>query len=250
MNTNGPLDRYISVSQQDVNRLLERGIPGEDIDLVYNAVDLSGLQIGGDREWLRERFGLPTDSIVAAAVGRLVWQKNHEMLIKAMKKAVAEVPWLVAVIIGTGELKAELEDQIRSLHLEKNVLLAGYLDRNEVLKVVKSSDMYVMPSRYEGTPIALLEAAFLGRPILATYAGGIPELVSDPEHALLFQPDDSEGMATGMVKIARDSGFAQALAERGQQHVREVFSLERQVQATWNAYQKAWARHQSHHPRG
>jgi len=241
--TNGPLDLYVTVSQQDRKHLLARRIPEDEIELIYNAVDLEGFGVEADPVWLRKRFSLPADSIICTAVGRLVWQKNHEMLVSAMKLAVAEVPQLVSVIIGSGELRSELEEQIRSLGLQRNVLLAGYLDRPEVLKIIKSSDVYAMPSRYEGTPIALLEAAALERPIVATYAGGIPELVRDREHALLFQPSDAEGVAAALVKLCRDRDYAMALAARGHRHIREKFSLETQVESTWNAYKKAWARH-------
>lgn len=247
LSTNQPLDLYVTVSQQDRNRLLERGISEENIELIYNAVDLAGLGIESDPVWLRERFGLPADSIVCTAVGRLVWQKNHEMLVAAMNKAVKKVPQLICLIIGAGELKNELEAQIHSLELERNVLLAGYLDRAEVLKIIKSGDIYVMPSRYEGTPIALLEAAALERPIIATYAGGIPELVQDQEHALLFQPGDEDGVADALVRLCQDRGYASALAARGHQHVKQTFNLEGQVEATWNAYERAWARHHSRH---
>jgi glycosyltransferase involved in cell wall biosynthesis len=243
--TNRKLDLYITVSKKDTKALVASKIPAEDIELVYNAVDIDAAAVERDPRWLREQFNLKPEAIVCTAVGRLVYQKNHEALVAAMRKAVNEVPELVCLIIGVGQNQAGLENQIRELGLQEHVFLLGYLDRQLVLKIIKSSDIYVMPSRYEGTPIALLEAAALGAPILATYAGGVPELVHDQEHALLVDHDDVENMARALVKLCRDREFASSMAGRAQQHVREVFSLERQLQATWSAYQKAWERHNS-----
>jgi glycosyltransferase involved in cell wall biosynthesis len=225
---------------------LESGIPEDDIELIYNAVDIDEAAVKADPEWLRRRFSLPAEALVCTAVGRLVSAKNHEVLINAMKQAVARVPGLCCVIIGVGEYRARLEEQITKLGLEEHIRLPGYLEREEVLTIIKSSDIYVMPSRYEGTPIALLEAAALGRPILATFAGGIPELVSDQDHAILVKHDDADGMAAALVKLSQDRAFATDLGSRAQKHIREVFSLENQVQSTWKAYEKAWGRHPGH----
>ncbi|MGE5248943.1 MAG: glycosyltransferase family 4 protein [Bacteroidota bacterium] len=244
--TNRALHLYITVSKKDERALLDSRIPGDDIVLIYNAVDIDPSNVKADPDWLRGKFGFPPDSIISTAVGRLVSAKNHRVLVSAMKQAVEQVPQLRCVIIGSGDHKALLEEQIRELGLEDHVCLAGYLEREEVLSIVKSSEIYVMPSRYEGTPIALLEAAALGRPILSTYAGGVPELVSDNEHALLVQPEDVDGMAAALVKLALDREYAAALGSQAQQHVRDTFSLERQVELTWQAYQKASKRHPSH----
>jgi glycosyltransferase involved in cell wall biosynthesis len=241
--TNRGLDLYITVSKKDTKALVESGIPAGEIELVYNAVDIDAESVERDPRWLREKFNLPEDSLVCTAVGRLVYQKNHEALVAAMRKAVDEVPNLVCLIIGVGQNQADLENQIRELGLEKHIFLLGYLDRQLVLKIIKSSDIYVMPSRYEGTPIALLEAAALGAPVLATYAGGVPELVRDQEHALLVESSDVDGMARALVKLCCEPEFAAAMAGRAQQHVREVFSLERQLHSTWSAYQRAWNHH-------
>jgi glycosyltransferase involved in cell wall biosynthesis len=244
--TNRKLDLYITVSQKDTDALVQSKVPENGIELIYNAVDIDEGSVARDPRWLREHFGLKPEAIVSTAVGRLVYQKNHETLVEAMQQAVKEVPELVCIIIGVGQNKEALEKQIEELGLQDHIQMPGYLDRQLVLKTIKSSDVYVMPSRYEGTPIALLEAATLGAPILATYAGGVPELVRDEEHALLVQPHDVDGMAKALVRLCKDREFAGVMARRAQQHVHEVFNVERQLNSTWRAYQKAWDKHNQH----
>ena len=185
LSTNQSLDLYITVSEKDRQSLLKSGLPEDIIELIYNAVDVNTSEIPGNGEWLRKKFDLPPDSIVCAAVGRLVPVKGYDILINAMQKIAAQVPQLVCLIVGEGQAGEELSGQIRAAGLEARVRLVGYYARQDAMSILKSSDIFVMPSRYEGTPIALLEAAALARPILASCTGGIPELVTHEEHALL-----------------------------------------------------------------
>lgn len=245
LSTNQNLDLYITVSEKDRQSLLKAGLPENAVELIYNAVDADPSEIPGDSQWLRQKFDLPPDAIVCTAVGRLVPVKGYDVLIGAMQKIAAEIPQLFCVIVGEGECKEELTEQIRAAGLEKHVRLAGYYARQDALAILKSSDIFVMPSRYEGTPIALLEAGALARPILASCTGGIPELATDGEHALLVAPGDPAALAQGLAKLSLDPSFAQTLGRNAQQRVQKIFNLETQVSATWNAYQKALDRHRT-----
>lgn len=243
LSTNRNLDLYITVSEKDRQSLLKSGLPEDAVELIYNAVDVNTSAIPGDGTWLRQKFSLPPDSIICTAVGRLVPVKGYDILIAAMQKIAAQVPQLVCLIVGEGQAKEELSAQIRAAGLEARVRLMGYYARPDAMSILKSSDIFVMPSRYEGTPIALLEAAALARPILASCTGGIPELVTHEEHALLVPTGDPDSLAQGLARLAQDRDYAQTLGQKAQQRVRQSFSLEAQVNATWNAYQKAIERH-------
>ena len=243
--TNQSLDLYITVSEKDRQSLLKSGLPESAIELIYNAVDVNISEIPGNGKWLRQKFDLPADSIVCTAVGRLVPVKGYDVLINAVQKIASEVPQLVCLIVGEGECREELSKQIRAASLEKRVRLLGYYARQDAMSILKSSDIFAMPSRYEGTPIALLEAGALARPILASCTGGIPELVTDEEHALLVPPGDPDALAQRLAKLALDRTYAQRLGQNAQQKVRQSFNLESQVRTTWNAYQKALDRHRA-----
>lgn len=245
--TNQTLDLYITVSEKDRQMLLEAGIPVEAIDLIYNTIDLDVAAIPGDAVTLKQEFDLPPQAIVATGIGRLVPQKGFDILIQAFARVASQVPDLYCLIIGTGEDETKLTEQIRAAGMERRIRLLGYQDRAKAMSILKSSDIFVMPSRYEGTPIALLEAAALARPILATCAGGIPELVTHDEHACLVPTHDPEALVEGFVKLAGDREYARRLGHSAQQRVKERFHPESQVRETWAAYEKALARH---HARG
>jgi glycosyltransferase involved in cell wall biosynthesis len=241
--TNQNLDLYITVSEKDRQMLLNSGIDADAIELIYNTIELDIAAISGDNVLLKKQFNLPPESIVFTGVGRLVPQKGFDILIEAFQKVASQIPQVHCLIIGEGEDKEKLSGQIRASGLENRIHLVGYQDRQNVLSIVKASDIFVMPSRYEGTPIALLEAAALARPILATCAGGIPELVTHEQHAYLVPTHDPAALAQGFVRLAQNRNYAQMLGENAQRRVSERFNPQTQLNETWAAYEKALARH-------
>ena len=241
--SNQSLELYITVSEKDRQALLKAGLPEEKVELIYNAVDTNLSAIRADLEWLRRNFDLPPEAVVCTAVGRLVPVKGYDVLVKAMQQIASQVPQLFCLIVGEGECREELSAQIQEVGLTDRVRLLGYYDREDALAILKSSDIFVMPSRYEGTPIALLEAAALARPILASATGGIPELVQHQQHAFLVPPNDPGALAQGLMKLTLDREYANSLGRKAQRRIEQTFNLDSQVNATWQAYQKALDRH-------
>lgn len=236
--TNFRLGGYIVVSET-VRDAVQAARKKSPIALIYNAVGLDVGLIEGDRQWLAETFGVPRESLVCLAVGRLVWAKGYEDLLDAMRIVVAEDSSLYCLVIGEGELRAGLEEKIRENNLGGRVILAGYRSRDVVLSALKASDIFVMPSRQEGTPIALLEAAAIGVPILASDCGGIPEMVSDGEQALLVPPGNPPMLAQALLRLAKSPELRNQLSQNAKAHVQQQFSLEAQARATLEMYQKS-----------
>jgi glycosyltransferase involved in cell wall biosynthesis len=238
--TSRKIDLYIAVSQQILQSLLKAGVPRESIALVPNAVELRQPPAAYDRHWLVNKFGFPPKATVFCAVGRLEWVKGFEDLILAFSRLAARFPDLCGLVIGEGSLYANLSSLISRRGLQDRIQLAGFRQHEEVLSIVKASNIFVMPSRSEGTPVALLEAAALGRPILASRVGGIPDLVEDGEHALLTPPGDIEALADALARLCQDSELAQRLGKKAQKRVARDFTVQAQASATQQAYCKAW----------
>jgi glycosyltransferase involved in cell wall biosynthesis len=244
LTTNRNLDLYITVSSADRRQLLEAGIPQGSIEWIPNAVEVDDASIATDRAgWMRS-FDLPEESFICCAVGRLVWAKGFEVLIEAIAQLAQKHPNLYCLIIGDGSHRVDLERQIDQASIQERIRLVGFRPPSETLAIVKSCNVFVMPSHSEGTPIALLEAAALGRPILASHVGGIPDLVSDGEQALLVPPGDVSALAAGLSRLIDDPQLATRLGTEAQRRVREDFSLQAMVEATTQAYRKAWTHRQ------
>jgi glycosyltransferase involved in cell wall biosynthesis len=241
LSTNSNLNLYITVSKNDQLALLRSNIASEKIELIYNAVNTVTQKIIKDSVELRNRYSIPASAIVCTSVGRLVPIKGFDVLIKAAQNLLEAQKNVYFLIVGDGESRKELEGYIKSAGLESRILLTGHQERDAVLSIVKSSDIFIMPSRYEGTPIALLEAGSLGIPIVATKVGGIPELVENQIHALLVPRDDPLALAGAVEKLITDKDLASSLANNALMRIQHHFNLETQFKNTWNAYRKALA---------
>lgn len=240
--TNFRLGGYIVVSET-VRDAVQAATSKPPVALIYNAIGLDADSIAGDRQWLIETFGLAREALVCLAVGRLVWAKGYEDLLDAMPQVMEEDSSIHCLVIGDGELRASLEEKILKNGLAGRVTLAGYRSRDVVLSALKASDIFVMPSRQEGTPIALLEAAAMGIPILASSCGGIPEVVSNEKQALLVPPGSPKMLAQALLRLAKDPELRIQLSQGARTHVRQRFSLESQAQATLEMYQKTMQKH-------
>jgi glycosyltransferase involved in cell wall biosynthesis len=140
------------------------------------------------------------------------------------------------VIAGEGELRPALERQIKDHRLEKHVFLTGF--RPDILSVHKAFDIFVMSSVTEGLGTSLLDAMACGKPIVATTAGGMPEVVVDGRTGLLVPPRDHEAMADAIVRLLRDESARRDMAAAGLARVRTRFSAERMVQDTLEVYRR------------
>jgi glycosyltransferase involved in cell wall biosynthesis len=140
------------------------------------------------------------------------------------------------VIAGEGELRPALERQIKDHHLEKHVLLAGF--RPDVLSLHKAFDIFVMSSITEGLGTSLLDAMAAGKPVVATRAGGIPEVVVHGETGFLVPPRDHGAMATAIVKLLKDEGLRRTMGEAGRTRACTMFSAERMVTNTLRVYER------------
>lgn len=236
--TNYKTDRYIAVSKSILDGLLDGGVPADMVDLVTNAVDVDESFLPNPK-WIRHEIGVPNDAILYVSVGRLVWAKGYEDLIRAFGQVLDLVPNAYAVILGDGELFQTLDRQIKQAGLTDRLLLHGFCDHRKVLDILKASDIFVMTSRSEGVPYALLEAAALGLPILATKCGGIPEVLTDQENALLVPVGDTIGISSGLVYLAENKKISGDLGSKARARIKSEFGLPAQIKATRSSYLKA-----------
>ena len=238
LGTNFSLDRYVVVSKSIFNALVRHRVDPSKIHLIYNAVDV-GIDIPSSRESLLAKLNIPVDSTLIATAGRFVWAKGFDDLVDAFRIVASEKPNVYCLIAGDGELFFEIKSRIETAGLKDRVILLGQLSRDEVYSLIKSCDVFVMSSRSEGTPMVLLEAASLKKPILATNVGGISELLKDEEECLLVPPGNLNAFAQGMIKILTEKKLSERMAQAAFLRVTRDFSVRNQVKDTLSAYAQA-----------
>jgi len=227
------VDLFLCASNAIQTMLIGDGVPAARTMTVYDGVDLEHIA-AAPRLDVHAELWLPRGAPVVGNVAALVPHKGHRYLIKAAATVARQVPEARFVILGTGKLEAALRTQIKALHLERHVLLAGF--RPDVLSLQKGFDLFAMSSVTEGLGTVLLDAMAIGQAIVATRAGGIPEVVAHDQTGLLVPPYDADALAAAIVLLLSDADRRAELGEAGRERVRASFSVERMVQATLDAY--------------
>lgn len=229
------VDGFLAASDAIRAMLIEDGIPRERTYTVHEGIDIDRVASIAPAN-VRAEFWMPTHAPVVGNIGALVPHKGQRYLIDAVPITLREFPDARIVIIGEGELRPMLEHQIRELHLEKHVILTGF--RTDVITLLKGFDLFVMSSVTEGLGTSLLDAMAAARPIVATTAGGIPEVVVDGETGLLVPPRDSHRIAEAIGALLRNPAERERMGRAGLARVRERFSAERMVRETLAVYEQ------------
>jgi glycosyltransferase involved in cell wall biosynthesis len=233
------VDCVICASDAIRAMLVADGIPAHKVVTVHEGIDLGKVEAAPPAN-LHEELWLPHNAPIVGNVAALVPHKGQRHLIEAAAIVVKTIPDARFVLAGEGELRPALEKQIKDHHLEKNVFLAGF--RPDVLSVHKAFDVFVMSSVTEGLGTSLLDAMACGKPIVATAAGGMPEVVEDGQTGLLVPPRDHQAMAGAIVMLLRDERARRAMGAAGEARVRERFSAERMVRDTLGIYRRVGMR--------
>jgi glycosyltransferase involved in cell wall biosynthesis len=215
--------------------LVADGVPAARAVTVHEGIDLGHVDAAPAAD-LHADLWLPHGSPVVGNVAALVPHKGQRHLIEAAAIVVKRVPDARFVIAGEGELRPVLERQIKEHHLEKHVFLAGF--RPDILSVHKGFDIFVMSSVTEGLGTSLLDAMACGKPIVATTAGGMPEVVAEGATGLLVPPRDHQAMAEAIVKLLTNPELRARMGAAGVARVRAKFSAERMVQDTLEVYRR------------
>ncbi len=226
---------FVAASRAIAAMLLEDGVEPGRVVTIHEGIDVDRVRQAPVAK-IHEEFWLPAGVPVVGNIAALVPHKGQKHLIDAAALAIREVPDAHFLILGEGELRATLERQVKETHLEKHVLLPGF--RTDVLSLLKAFDVFVMSSVTEGLGTSLLDAMAAGRPIVATDAGGIPEVVLDGETGLLAPARDHKRMADAIVRLLRDRHLRERLAAAGLERVRAEFSVDRMVGETLALYER------------
>ncbi len=239
------VDCFITASEAIRRILIADGVPEEQVVTVHEGIDVERVASVPAVD-VHEAFWLPHHAPVVGNIAALVPHKGQRYLIEAAHLVVQEIPDARFVILGEGELREQLERQVRDHHLEKHVLLPGF--RTDVMGCLKSFDVFVMSSVTEGLGTSLLDAMACSRPIVATRAGGIPEVIPEGETGLLVPPRDAAALAQAIVMLLNDAPRRDRMGAAGLAHVRERFTVERMVAETAAVYAaRGWHRPRSGH---
>jgi glycosyltransferase involved in cell wall biosynthesis len=173
---------------------------------------------------------------VVTTVGRLTAIKQHTLFLTVAAKIVSRQPEAIFLIAGDGELRAELEATTRSLGLEGRVRFLGW--RRDLATIYAATDVFVLTSRNEGTPVALIESMAAAVPGVSTDVGGVRDVIASPDLGVVVPPDDAEGLADAVHRLIGNRGHRRSLGVKAREWVTSRYTITRLVTEVSELYQQ------------
>jgi glycosyltransferase involved in cell wall biosynthesis len=215
-------DKAIAVSESVKESCVRKRKISMDRMLVFhNGIPLEKFQVLGLEEIDQQRrcFNIDPNAKVIGTVGKLREEKGTKYLLEAARKVLQVLPNTIYLIVGDGPLRADLEKLVSHLKIEDRVVFAGF--RHNMPAILSLFDIVVMPSLTEGSPLALLEAMAMGKPIIGTNVGGIGEILQDGKTGLLIPPKSSEVLADKIIYLLKNQKTAGEMGLRAKEESRK-----------------------------
>jgi glycosyltransferase involved in cell wall biosynthesis len=222
---------FAAVSQAVAHVLRSGGVSPERITVIHDGIDFG--RFPPVTSAVRTEFALPHDALVVGVTAQLTDHKDHRTLLRAWGLVEAAAPDAWLLIIGTGELEATLKRYAASRGL-KRVVFTGF--RTDVNQLLRGMDLFTLTSHLEGLGSSVMDAMYCGLPVVATRAGGLPELVHDGETGVLVPVGDHAAVAEALVHLLRDTERRRRYGARARQHAIDTFSAARMVRRYVDLY--------------
>jgi glycosyltransferase involved in cell wall biosynthesis len=196
-------DIALAVSQSTADFVVRaRKVPPDKVKVVYLGVpleDFSRPRSGEEIRTAREELGIRPADFAIGTVTRLHESKGNTYLVEAARLVLNERPAAKFLVVGEGPLRQPLEDQARALGLGERFVFAGFA--RDIPRVVSAFDVSVFPSLWEGTPLTVFEALAMGKPIVATDADGLTDVLTNERDALIVPKRSARALADGLIRM-------------------------------------------------
>jgi glycosyltransferase involved in cell wall biosynthesis len=234
--------RVVTVCGAFSPRLTREGVRPERIFVRHNSINPNG-NAGTNAEdvrALRAKLGIDEGARIILAVGRLSREKGHADLIRALGHLRASEPGVDfrLVIVGEGPERPAVFAAAHEAGVAERLVFAGHV--SDVRPFYALADVLALPSHSEGSPNVLLEAMAAGLPVAATNVGGVPEIVSDGESALLVEAHDPEGMAAALARLLKDEELGRRLASNARALVEAHYTPDAYARSLTELYREVW----------
>lgn len=213
--------------RREVSRQLK--LPREAIRTVYNGVEVDAGP-AGDRDGLIKEFSLRETDVIVVSVGRLHPVKGFQHLIEAAALTRHRGPGgrrIVFLIAGDGPDRAALNELTFARDMSRRIVLCGW--RDDTRRIVAGADIFVLPSLAEGFPNAVLEAMAMGKPVIASSVGGVPEMIDNANSGMLVPPANVPALAERIALLAADPELRAKLGANARSKVISTFTMDRMI---------------------
>jgi glycosyltransferase involved in cell wall biosynthesis len=236
------INAHIYISSDVAGHYYNRGFPRSNGKIIHNGVDLKSYPHNFNSKEIRSEFNFKADDILVGLIGRIDWWKGHDYFLEAFAKAAKKISGLRGMVIGEPSADEKnlrffnmLRKRVNTLNLDDKFIFTGY--RQDVPRLMSTLDIVVHASS-EPEPFGLvaIEGMASGKPVVATSAGGILDIIQDGINGLLVPCKDSKAMAAAIMELALNKNKAVDLGKAARQRIVDKFTVEHQIQAVEKLY--------------
>jgi glycosyltransferase involved in cell wall biosynthesis len=229
-----PATKVVGISEKICRVLASEGVPEEKLVCIRDGVDTVTFTPSADRTILQREFGIAPDEKTVLMAAQFIRRKGHAVLLKAVPEILASCPRTRFLLAGRGPLHDEIREA--AAVYGDRVILPGF--RGDMARITPACDLLVHPAEMEGLGVVILQAGACGIPVVASKAGGIPEVVRDGESGLLFDPGDVHALARLTISLLSDDSRAAAMGRFARNLVAGELSIGAMADANYRLYEE------------
>lgn len=226
------IDKIICISERIEQVLTEDGIPAEKLVVIHSGIDLKKFNKTMPVN-LYKKYNIPQNNIIVGTIAALVGHKDYPTFLYAAKQVIESNPNITFIALGSGKDERKIKNLAEELNLRERFIFAGF--QENAGSFLKGFDIFVLSSKLEGLGTSILDAMALGIPVIATEAGGIPEIIKNGKNGLLVPPQNPRDLAEAIVVLANDKNRREQLGNAGKETVKR-FDICETIQRTIKLY--------------
>ena len=232
-------DRVISVSNSARKQQIQEGkLSPSQIITIYNGINLSPFSPENHlySQELKAQLNIPPEGFVIISVAVLREAKGIQYMLKALPAIISKMPNTYYLVVGDGEYMQTLQQQAKSLKIEKYIRFAGF--RNDIAELLAMSNLFAHPTLTDALPTVLIEAMAAQKPLVASAVGGVPEILHDEINGFLVPPANVDKLTDACLFLMKNQAQATRMAAAGSIIAQEKFSISKQVQNLETLYEE------------
>ena len=232
----------VALTNSDKSLLVDMGVPSELVDIIPNGINTCEFERIRPARF-RGQYGISAGTFFVLFIGRLHEQKGVGVLLRAAAR-LKRID-VAFVIVGSGHKEEEYRNLADRLEV-RNVFFVGEIGREELLDAYASSDIFVLPSLFEGMPYVVLEALAAGKPVVASRLPGLREVIKEGINGVLFEKGNDEELAQSVLRLKRDRETVRRMGEAARRIAKDQFDWRRVFARTIETYEKVLRKKRMH----
>ncbi|MBI5788269.1 MAG: glycosyltransferase family 4 protein [Candidatus Schekmanbacteria bacterium] len=230
-------DKIICLTKKEAEDYTTLGIGGlQKYMVIHSGVKLDNFRATSDSgRLLREKLHIPLQAKIVGSLGRLEEVKGYKYFVEAASVIADQFPAVYFLLAGDGARRAELSEQCNRRELQKRFIFYGW--QEDAATVMSVMDIFILPSLNEGMGRVLVEAMSMGKPIVATAVGGVPELIKHEQNGILVPPKDAQALACAVTRLLKNPELADKIASNTKRDV-DQYSAQKMLEKIEGLYEQ------------